>query len=141
MRHVAIGSIPRCQAPGIGTVPRELLRICHRIGATNQSDVPIVLEIGSGVAVSKAVRIESKIRVLREEERPAVPYSDIKLDSVVRMAVGVVIAVSRARPAGTVLKSPLALARPAGIIHLSGHPMGRRSNREQIRNHHLVEAD
>src|ERR1044072_1504768 len=89
----------------------------------------------------QAVRIETKKRVVREEQRSSRSYSNMKLDPVVGVTVAVMIAVRTARPAGSVLKRSLSLPCPSGVVHLYRHTVRWRCHRQQVRDHHFVESN
>ena len=141
MRYVTLGTIARRKTPRIRAVPLKVFRIRNRVSAIDQSDVAIVLKIRRCIAVVQAVRIESYVRVVGEEQRTPGAYAYIEFDSVIGMSIAIMISIVRTRPASAIADRHLRLARPSGVIHVDRYAVGRRRHGEQIRNHDFVESD
>ena len=86
------------------------------------------------------VGVESHVGIVREEERSARANTYVELDSVIGVAVCVVVTIGAAGPAGTVVERGLRLSGPAGIIEIGRHGVSGRSDGEQISDHHFVES-
>ena len=86
------------QPPCVRTVARKMLRVRDRVREIDQSYVPIVLEIGFCEGVMEAVRVEAHVGVVCEEQRAAGADSDIEFDSVVGVAIAVVVALRAPGP-------------------------------------------
>src|ERR1700683_4963146 len=126
MRQVTLRAIARGQTPGIRPVSREVFGIVDAIGSVNERPLAVVLKIRRSKAVVQTVRIESEVRVMREKQRPSRSHAYIQLDSVIGVAVGVVISIPTARPSRPIVQRVLRLPRPSGVIQIRGNAVRRR---------------
>src|SRR5690349_24061473 len=73
-RNVIGGAVARGQTPGIGAVSFVMLRVGDAVGAIDQRDVAVVVEVRRGVAIVQLVRIERQERVMGKEQRSAAAH-------------------------------------------------------------------
>src|SRR5262249_58540656 len=107
MGHIAFRTIRRSEAPCVGAVARIVFGIGDAIGTIDQSEVPIVFEVGRAVAVVQAVRVESEVRVVGEKQWSAGPDSNLELDPIISVTIAIVIAVERAGPPSAIVNRGL----------------------------------
>src|SRR5687768_12099714 len=143
-RWFICGVIPRSVAcsksPTTWPVALMLFRILDAIPVIDQRDVPVVCEV-IGVLVLYLVGVRSQERIVDKEQGPASRYAYFQRNTVVRVAVDEVIAVSRLPPATPVFLCFFIRAGPSGIIQAGRNRICRGCDREQVNDHGFVPPD
>ena len=129
------------QTPCIRAIAFEMAWVIYNPRPVDQRYVAVVCEIGSSVCVAQLVRIKTHERVMRKEQRAAAAHAHVKLDAVIAVAIGIMVALFLARPAGAIIIGALILPGPAGVIETGGDGMGGRGDPQKIDHHSLVEAN